>query len=122
MIAYEWLWEDAILVISPQGALESADFDKITQEVDEHLQARGELAGLLIQAESFPGWEDFEALLTHLRFVRGHHKKIKKVAIVTDSGFLTFVPRVADHFVHAEVKHFNYGEKPAALAWLRTSA
>jgi hypothetical protein len=73
---------------------------------------------LLIEAESFPGWHDFSALLSHLRFVKEHHQKIRKVAAVTDSGFLTILPKVAGHFLKAEVKHFPYHDKAAALAWL----
>lgn len=117
-IAHEWLSDETILVISPQGPLESGDFDELAKQVDERIQEKGELAGLLIHAESFPGWEDFDALVSHMRFVRHHHQKIKKVVVATDGAFVALLPRVADHFVHAEIKHFGYDEKQAALDWL----
>lgn len=119
MIAYELLRDEGILIVLPQGRLESADFERLAQEVDPYIQERGKLAGLMIHAEAFPGWDDLGALISHLKFVKDHHKRIRKVAAVTDSPFLSIMPRVVDHFVSAEVKHFDYRDKDAALAWLR---
>ncbi|MDH5588321.1 MAG: STAS/SEC14 domain-containing protein [Nitrospirota bacterium] len=56
-----------------------------------------------------------------MRFVKNHNQKIKKVAAVTDSGFLSIMPHIANHFVDAEVKHFDYGDKDRALDWLSES-
>lgn len=72
------------------------------------------LAGLMIDAEAFPGWEDFAALLSHLKFVRAHHRRIKKVAASSDSAMLKFMPRIAAPFVSAE--------RSAARDWLRAAA
>lgn len=119
MISYELLRDEGILIVVPQGRLESADFAQIAQEVDPYIQEKGKLAGLMIYAEFFPGWEDVGALISHLKFVKDHHRHVKKVAAVTDSTFLSIMPRVVDHFVSAEVKHFDYRDKDAALAWLR---
>jgi hypothetical protein len=73
----------------------------------------------MIDAESFPGWKDFAALLAHLRFVKDHHQKIEKFAAVSDSGFLTIAPTIASHFVQADVHHFSHADRNKALAWLR---
>jgi hypothetical protein len=35
-------------------------------------------------------------------------EKIKRVAAVTDSHFLAILPKVADYFAAAEVRHFDY--------------
>jgi len=32
----------------------------LAAEVDAYIEERGDLTGLMIQAESFSGWEDFE--------------------------------------------------------------
>lgn len=119
MIAYELLRDEGILIVSPKGRLESADFTRLAQEIDPYIQEEGKLAGLMIYAEAFPGWEDLGALLSHLKFVKDHHKHITKVAAVTDSKFLSIMPGVIDHFVSAEVKYFDYRDKEAALEWLR---
>jgi len=40
------------------------------------------------------------------------------VAAVTDSDLLSIMPHIADHFVDAKVKHFDYFDKDRALDWL----
>jgi hypothetical protein len=118
MIKIEWRGEHNILIITPEGRLEAKDFVRLAQEVDPYLEEHGQLKGLLIQAESFPGWQDFAALLSHLRFVKSHHEQVRKVAAVTDSGFLSILPQVANHFIKAEIRHFSLHDKQSALAWI----
>ena len=120
MITYTLDRKRRILIVQPEGKLEAQDFTRLASEVDPFIAESGALAGLLIEAEAFPGWKDFAALVSHLRFVKNHHAKIAKVAAVTDSGFLAILPTVADHFLAAEIKHFPYQEKQAALNWLQT--
>ena len=120
MVNYELISDEGILVIHPESSLEAADFQRISQEVDPYIEANGKLHGVLIDAKSFPGWKDFAALIAHLKFVRDHHRKIERIAAVSDSGFLSIAPKVASHFVQAEVRHFGHAEKDKALDWLRT--
>jgi len=119
MISFELLRDEGILVVEPKGTLEAADFAALTRAVDPYIEANGKLRGLLIQSESFPGWGDFGALVSHLGFIRDHHRDIERVAAVTDSAFLSIAPRIASHFVKAEVRHFEFSEREAALQWLR---
>lgn len=121
MLINEVMLDEKILIITPEGSLKEADFETLAEEVDPFIEAMGTLNGLMIYSESFPGWENFAALLSHMKFVKGHHQKIKKVAAVTDSNFLSILPRVANHFVDAEVKHFAYKDKNVALDWLKPS-
>jgi hypothetical protein len=118
MISFDLLRDKGILVVKPQGALEAGDFARLAQEIDPYIADQGALSGLLIEAPSFPGWENFAALLEHFRFVRDHHKKIRRVAAVTDSSFLKVAPTIAAHFAHPEIKVFGGAEKARALAWL----
>lgn len=114
------LWrDDGILVVSPEGKLESTDFEQLRLLVDPYLEEHGDLNGVLIDAESFYGWEDFSSLLSHLRFARNYHEKIERIAAVTDNSFLAILPKVTAHFTAAEVRHFNYRERDEALNWLR---
>jgi hypothetical protein len=119
MVDHELREVEGILVLKPTGRLEAADFENLARRVDPHIEANGKLHGLMLDAESFPGWEDFAALLAHLRFVRDHHRKIEKVAVVSDSTFLGVAPKVATHFVRADVRHFPRSQRDEALAWLR---
>jgi len=120
MIHFELLRDAGILIVTPQGPLEKADFELVRQEVDPFIAAKGELTGLMIYAKSFPGWKNFEGFLSHLKFVGEHQRKIERVAAVSDSELLTIMPGIVAHFVHAEVKHFGFDEKERALAWLET--
>lgn len=119
MVKHELLRPVGILIIHPEGSLESADFQRIAQEIDPYIETNGKLQGLMIEAESFPGWKDFAALLAHLIFVKDHHRRIKKVAAVGDSRFLTMAPQIASHFVQADVRHFSAAQREDALRWLR---
>lgn len=120
MIQHELNMEKGSLVLKPQGPLKAEDFSAIAQETDAYIERHGSLNGLMIVAEKFPGWEDVQGFVAHIKFVRDHHQKIKKVAFVSDSRFFEFVPRLAQHFVSAEVKHFDAVEEKAALEWLNT--
>jgi hypothetical protein len=120
MINAKLLREEGVLVVAPVGKLEKADFERLSLLADPYIEEHGKLNGLLIDAESFPGWEDFASMLSHIRFLRNYETKIERVAAVTDNGFLAIMPRVADHFAAAEVRHFNYQDRDRALAWLQT--
>jgi hypothetical protein len=112
------LRDRSILIVSPSGPLEKADFEHLAKEVGPLIASKGKLVGLMIYTETFPGWESFGALVSHLKFVADHHQRIERIAAVTDSGILKVMPRIADHFVQAQVRCFEFGEKARALAWL----
>ena len=118
MIQHELRRDTGILIITPQGPLEKKDFEMLAREVDPYIEEKGGLNGLMVQAKSFPGWRDFAALVSHFKFIKNHHQRIAKVAAVTDSGFLSILPSIAKHFVRADVRHFDYGDKETALKWL----
>ena len=119
MVEFELLKADGILILRPEGRLEAADFERVAREVDPYIEANGRLHGLLLDAAAFPGWKDFAALIAHFKFVRDHHRKIGRVAVVSDSSFLSVAPRFATHFVQADVRHFPQPQRDEARAWLR---
>ena len=120
MIHFELLRDRGILILEPRGALTAADFTALAGTVDPYLEEHGDLKGLVVDAPSFPGWDDFAALVSHLRFVRDHHKRIRRIAVVSDSALLSAAPKIASHFVNAEIRNFKAGERAAALAWLES--
>lgn len=120
MFNYELNRTDGVLIVKSTGSLEAADFEKLTQEVDPYIEKEGELKGLMICTKSFPGWDNFTAFLSHIEFVKHHHQKIKKIAAVTESSFLSIMPQVANYFVQTEIRHFEYDNQEAALTWLIT--
>ncbi len=119
MVTFELLKEKGILIVMPHGPLKAEDFANLAKEVDPYIEEKGGLRGLMLcPGDKFPGWENFSAMLAHFKFIKGHHRKIKKVAAVTDSKFLTYAPQITKHFVKAEVRHFDEKEKNKAMAWL----
>jgi hypothetical protein len=119
MVHFELQQTSGVLMIRPEDSLEAADFERIGREVDPYIEANGKLHGLMIDAKSFPGWKDFGALIAHLRFVKDHHRKIERIAVVSDSSALTIMPKIASHFVKAEIRHFAQSQSEEALNWLR---
>lgn len=109
---------NAILYVQPKSFLEENDFIQLAKTVDPYIEKTGDLAGLIIQTPTFPGWKNFGAMVTHFRFVRDHHKHIKKVGLVTDSPLGDVAEHLASHFVAAEVRHFSAGELDAAKQWI----
>ena len=118
MLELEINEDEGIAIVRPSGPLRQQDFTGVAREIDACIERRGALRGLIIHAESFPGWEDFAAFSGHIKFVRDHHRHIERVAAVTDSGFLAIMPKIAAHFVAAEIKHFGYDEIDAARRWI----
>ena len=119
MLNHQLMKDEGVLVLAPDGALQAEDFLAVAAEIDPFIEQNGKLHGVLIEAESFPGWENFASLLAHFRFVRDHHRNIRRVALATDSSVLSHVPQFASHFVSAEVEHFSYMDKLIALEWLQ---
>ncbi len=71
----------------------------------------------MIHAREFPGWENLGSLWRHLRFVRDHHRKVKRFALAADTKLASLAASLAEHFGQAEVKRFPYEELEAATAW-----
>lgn len=121
MLSYELWHDEGMLVLHPEGPLEEADFTAIASQVDSYLEGHGKLRGVLIHAKSFPGWKDFGALLAHMRFLKEHLKKIEKVAVVANGAIANIMPNIANHFIHAQVQHFEFDCEDAAWEWLSQS-
>lgn len=117
-LRFELLEEQGVLIMEPNGELEAADFDRLRARLDPYLEDAGTLDGLMIVAEHFPGWDDFAALISHVRFVRDHHEKIGRVALVTSDRLVSAIPRLASRFVAAEIRAFPMHDRDEALLWV----
>jgi SpoIIAA-like len=113
--------EHSILYLRPKSALERDDFVQLGKMIDPYIENNGKLAGLIIEVTKFPGWESLGAMSAHLRFVRDHHKHIKKIALVTDSALGNVAEHLMSHFVSAEIRHFPAGGLEAAKQWIINS-
>jgi hypothetical protein len=118
MIEYDLDAEHSILEVRPKSALDKNDFVELAKAVDPHIETKGDLAGLILNASSFPGWDSFGSMVTHFRFIRDHQKHVKKIAVVTDSHLGDVAEHLTSHFVSAEVRHFPAGEMEQARKWI----
>jgi hypothetical protein len=118
MIEYSLDKTHSILYLRPKSALEAGDFAQLAATADPYIRETGGLSGLIIEAPAFPGWESLGAMVAHFRFVRDHHKHIKKIALVTDSALGNVAEHLASHFVSAEIRRFPAGELEAARRWV----
>lgn len=122
MIEYDLDTEHSILHVQPKSAIEQDDFVKIAKAVDPHIEATGGLAGLIIEAPAFPGWKSLGAMVNQFRFVRDHHKRIKRIGVVTDSHLGDVAEHLTSHFVSAEIRHFPAGQTEAARQWIMSGS
>ena len=119
MVSYKIMEKEAILIATPKSCISVEDFDNIRKDVDLFLQTHDSIEGLIVYAKEFSGWENFSSLINHLKFVKEHHKVIKKIAFVTNDTILTFVPNIAKHFVNAQIKNFEYEDMNKAMKWIK---
>ena len=122
MIKHHIMETEGILVLEPVSALSADDFLDLASSVDTYLDGHKVLHGMLIHTRHFPGWESFAGLSAHLKFVREHHKRIERIAIVTDSPLGTVAPALAKHFVSAQIRRFAYSQFEKALLWLKANS
>src|SRR5438874_13689789 len=118
MVRFELLRDRRILLITPEGPLQRADFERLAKEIDPFIAANGKLVGVMIHAESFPGWKIFGAGVSHLKFIADHHLQIEPIAAVTNRGCLKIVPRTASHVVQARIRSSDLSANEYALVWL----
>lgn len=120
MLDYSIMMPEGVLVLKPRAPLTAADFGGVSAAVDAYLINHSKLHGVLIHAEEFPGWENFDGFSAHLHFVREHHRDVERIAVVSDSWLASLAESIGQHFTSAEVKHFGYPDDGRALDWLET--
>jgi hypothetical protein len=120
MIEANLLRSEGILIINPTGEIQATDIDRLSLLVNPYLEENGKLNGILIFFEPFPGWENFSTMLKHLKFVDNYHRRVARVAMVTDSKVKAILPKLADIFVSADVRHFEFQDRDAAEDWLKS--
>jgi len=118
MINLQVLHDEGMIIIEPSAPLEEADFEKLAKQIDSFSPDKGRLNGLVIHTKAFPGWEDFNAFIHHMKFVKEHHRQVQRVAIVTDSMVGEIGPGIAKHFVSAQLKHFPFDKLNEAKQWI----
>lgn len=110
---------EGVVEVTVHGKLESIDFEKAGPIVDDMIEHQGKIKGLVLNITDFHGWEGLHALLTHLRFVKAHHRFIERVAAVGDKKWQELLPNLVSHFVKAEPRYFPVEKIEDAREWAR---
>jgi len=118
MLAYHLNAETGIVELRPRGPLEAHDFASLALTVDSYLEDHGKLRGVLVELDHFPGWDDWQAIAAHVRFLREHLPKVDRVAIVTDNPWLEPLPDVMRLVTPLQVRRFSSSQRGDAFAWI----
>lgn len=117
-VTFRMMPERGVLLVEPHGTLRAEDFDALDAAADTWIESGdGSFRGVVVHARQFPGWENLGSLLRHVRFVRDHHRTIRRVALAVDGTVAQIVPALVDHFVQAELKQFGADDLEAAIVW-----
>jgi stage II sporulation SpoAA-like protein len=109
--------EAGVVVADVSEPLRRSDVDAIAAEVDAWLGVHTELPGLVLHADTFPGWRNVQGLVSHLGFVRDHQRRIQRVALAVDGWPLDGAAWVAGALLHPDVRHFAAGDLDDAISW-----
>ncbi len=120
--SHRLLADCGVIVVEVKAPLSAQDFDALALTANTWIEAHGDLRGIVIHASEFPGWQDLSGFFRHMRFVRNHHRKIARVALAAEGKLASLAPRIAEHFVEAQIKSFAYDALDDAIAWAQGSA
>jgi hypothetical protein len=81
------------------------------------LETHDGLQGIVLHARKFPGWQNTGALRRHIRFVRDYQRKVRRIAVATNSKLADVAPRLARHLVQPDIRAFGYDELDRAISW-----
>jgi hypothetical protein len=113
--------KEYIAILKPSARLSESDFNSARDIIDPFIENHEKLNGIIIYVETFLGWDSFGALISHLKFINAYHKKVSKVAIVTNSMVGEFAKDLEKHFLTAEVKNFEFTDLEKAKKWITST-
>lgn len=114
---YHFDTETGVLKVELSQPLTSENIEILTDKVDSWLETHKQLNGLVVHIKEFPGWQDLGSLISHITFIKNHHRKIGKVALCADGNIAEWGPKLASHFVKAKIEHFSFDQLDEAISW-----
>lgn len=116
MLAYKEMDNLAAVEIEITGRVSTEEFDKTALKLEAFITRHGRVRVLEI-IHDFEGM-DAKALWHDLKFSLRHLNDFSRVAIVSDTKFLSIWSAIAEPFIHCQVEYFPAGEVEAARDWL----
>lgn len=106
-----------ILRAEVTNKIEVEDWDKVTKAIDPIIAEYGSVR-LFLDASDFAGWKDLEAARAHFNFVKAHHEKVDRIALIVDHHWQGWMAGIAEIFVDTEIRAFEEDQKEVAENWL----
>ena len=97
--------------------LKADDFRQIVPQIESLMKQHGRIK-LLIDATAFTGWENIAAFERHLGFVKMHHEKVERIAVIVAHDWQHWVVGTVRMFVHPQVQAFDKRDEGSALQWI----
>lgn len=106
-----------VLVTGVAAPLRIEDIEALQRVVDGWLDGHPTLPGIVVHARALPGWANIGAFVRHVRFVRGHHRRIERLAAAADGLVPPLAAGVAGRLVHPQVRRFPFVKLEDAIDW-----
>jgi hypothetical protein len=86
-------------------------------QIDSIISRYGKIR-LLIDASGFSGWENTAAFENHAGFVKKHHQKVERVAVVVSQDWQRWLIGAVRMFLHPDVRAYDKDNEGEALEWI----
>jgi hypothetical protein len=86
-----------VLGVRPDGPITREDVATLTRAADEYLAGHPKIAGVMVETRTFPGFASVGAFADYARFIADHHARVRRIALVTDSGLAPVAEFMANH-------------------------
>jgi len=109
--------DSKVVILKATGKLQYDHFKRITPRVDSLIKKHKTIS-FLIDLTDFEGWEDKKTAEEHFTFVKEHHHKVDRVALISDHIWQQWLGGFANVFMHPKIKTFEPDERKQAEKWL----
>jgi hypothetical protein len=116
MIKIEVVSANALRLTAPEK-LKADDFPQLAPQIDSLISQHGKIR-LLIDASGFNGWENIAAFQNHVGFIRTHHQKVERIAVIVAHNWQHWLIGAVRIFLHPVVRAYDKSRESEALQWI----
>ncbi|MFC0472595.1 STAS/SEC14 domain-containing protein [Halalkalibacter kiskunsagensis] len=107
---------DTVMEVVVNGKITKEDIEEFETEFKQEL-TQNHKENLLIAVHEIEGCS-MQAIIEDLKFSAKHWKEFQKIAVFTDKKWIEVSSKLSNFVPGVDVKHFEFGERERALAWL----
>jgi hypothetical protein len=109
--------ESNLIEATISDTIGTEDIKKLEAITDRKIREHGNIR-IFANAAEFKGWEDISSIQEHIVFVKEHHNKIEKIALIIGRVWQQWLADIVSIFVHPQVKIFYNNEQNEAKFWV----